>query len=58
MATHSSTLAWKMPWMEEPSGLPSDITEATWQQSQDNLLVDSTEEHWGCFQFGVITELI
>ena len=23
MATHSSTLAWKMPWMEEPGGLLS-----------------------------------
>ncbi|XP_055444776.1 RING finger and CHY zinc finger domain-containing protein 1 isoform X1 [Bubalus kerabau] len=23
MATHSSTLAWKIPWMEEPGGLPS-----------------------------------
>ena len=21
MAPHSSTLAWKIPWMEEPSGL-------------------------------------
>ena len=21
MATHSSTLAWKIPWMEEPGGL-------------------------------------
>ena len=21
MATHSSTLAWKIPWTEEPSGL-------------------------------------
>ena len=21
MATHSSTLAWKIPWMEEPDGL-------------------------------------
>ena len=21
MATHSSTLAWKMPWREEPGGL-------------------------------------
>ena len=33
MATHSSILAWKMPWMEEPGGLQSwgrkdsDITE-------------------------------
>ena len=23
MATHSSALAWKIPWMEEPSGLQS-----------------------------------
>ena len=23
MATYSSTLAWKIPWMEEPGGLPS-----------------------------------
>ena len=23
MAPHSSTLAWKIPWREEPGGLPS-----------------------------------
>jgi len=23
MATHSSTLAWNIPWMEEPGGLQS-----------------------------------
>ena len=23
MATHSSILAWKIPWIEEPGGLPS-----------------------------------
>ena len=23
MATYSSTLAWKIPWMEEPGGLQS-----------------------------------
>ena len=23
MAPHSSTLAWKVPWTEEPGGLPS-----------------------------------
>ena len=23
MATHSSTLDWKIPWTEEPGGLPS-----------------------------------
>ena len=35
MATLCSTLAWKIPWLEEPDGLPSmgsqesDTTEAT-----------------------------
>ena len=35
MATDSSTLAWRISWMEEPGGLPSmgsqrlDMTEAT-----------------------------
>ena len=32
MATHSSILAWKIPWMGEPGGLPSmglDMTEVT-----------------------------
>ena len=33
MATHSSTLAWKIPWMEEPSRL----------QSMGSLRVDETE---------------
>ena len=28
MATHSSILAWKIPWTEEPDGLPQDVTES------------------------------
>ena len=38
MAPHSSTLAWKIPWIEEPGGLQSmgslelDTTEVTQQQ--------------------------
>ena len=27
MATHSSILAWKIPWMEEPGSKESDTTE-------------------------------
>ena len=27
MAPHSSTLAWKIPWMEEPGELQSDMAE-------------------------------
>ena len=33
MAPHSSTLAWKIPWMEEPGGL----------QSMGSLRSDTTE---------------
>ena len=45
MATHSSVLAWRIPWTEEPGGLPSmgrtesDTTEATWQQQQQSPVV-------------------
>ena len=44
MAPHSSTLAWKILWMEEPGGLQSwgrtesDMTEATQQQQQQLTL--------------------
>ena len=40
MATHSSTVAWKSPWMEEPGGLQSimvaelDTTEHACMQRQ------------------------
>ena len=34
MATHSSILAWKMPWTEEPGGL----------QSTGSQRVDTTEQ--------------
>ena len=34
MAIHSSTLAWKIPWMEEPDG----------QQSVGSQRVDTTEQ--------------
>ena len=30
MAPHSSTLAWKIPWMEEPGGLPSMGSRRVW----------------------------
>ena len=39
MATHSSTLAWKIPWMEEPGRL----------QSMGSLESDTTE--WFHFHF-------
>ena len=30
MATHSSTIAWEIPWMEEPSGLQSMGVPKSW----------------------------
>ena len=36
MATHASTLAWKIPWMEEPGGLHS-----SWGRKES----DTTERH-------------
>ena len=44
MATHSSLLAWRIPWTEEPGGLQSmgckesDTTEATEQSTSQNPL--------------------
>ena len=45
MATHSSILAWKIPWTEEPTWLQSmgrtewDTTEATWHKRSKFLLI-------------------
>ena len=40
MATHSSILAWEMPWMEKPSGLsPTELQESdkTWRLNHQPL---------------------
>ena len=35
MAPHSSVLAWKIPWMEEPGGLQSMGSQKSWTQLSD-----------------------
>ena len=51
MATHSSILAWKIPWTEEPRGLQSmgrkgsDMTEQLTHSNQNGLDLQ------GLFQF-------
>ena len=35
MATHSSILAWKIPWMEEPGGLQSMGSAKSWTRLSD-----------------------
>ena len=46
MAPHSSTLAWKIPWMEEPGRLPS----------MGSLESDATEQLHFHFSFSCIGE--
>ena len=46
MATHSSTLAWKIPWTEEPGGL----------QSMALLRVGTTEKLYFHFSLSCIRE--
>ena len=45
MAPHSSTLAWKIPWMEEPGGLQS-MGSLTVRQDWATLLSLFTFMHW------------
>ena len=52
MATHSSILAWRMPWTEEPSGLQpmesqSEMTERLTQAATTSLELDR-KRCWGC----------
>ena len=35
MSTHSSILAWKIPWTEEPGGLQSTGLQKSWTQLSD-----------------------
>ena len=35
MATHSSTLAWKIPWTQEPGGLQSLVSQRVWHDWSD-----------------------
>ena len=41
MATHSSILAWEIPWTEEPGGLPSTGLQKV-EQNRANMHTD-----WG-----------
>ena len=40
MATHSSILAWKIPWTEEPGGLQLDVTDGLSTLDKLNTVVE------------------
>ena len=55
-ATHSSTLAWRIPWTDKPGGLQSmvdtesDVTEVTWPTAHHIFFIHSfVIGHLGCF---------
>ena len=39
MATHSSVLAWRIPWIAEPGGLQSRGSQKTWTQLSDQTII-------------------
>ena len=48
MATHSSTLAWKVPWTEEPGGYSrkeSDMTELLYLLREEDSQRGTKESH-------------
>ena len=40
MATLSSILAWRIPWMEEPEELGDQVSEYNWRSKQLERLLD------------------
>ena len=47
MATHSSILAWKTPWTEEPGGLVCGVTKSrTWLSRHDHAQEMLNSESW------------
>jgi len=45
MATHSSILAWKIPWTEEPDVEKKILPENPWQRSHGVTELDMTESN-------------
>ena len=52
MATHSSTLAWKIPWREEPGGLQSMGSQRVGHSSTPAWKIPWTEEPGGLQSMG------
>ena len=56
MTTHSSILAWEIPWTEEPGGLPSLGSQKSWVQlSNSATTADIRSLGFLCFALKVFT---
>ena len=52
MATHTSTLAWKIPWMEEPGGLQSMESQKVGHEWATSLII---KRHFGYTKLWYVT---
>ena len=57
METHSSTLAWKIPWTEEPGRLQSMGSQRVRLDWATSLSLFFTSSIWGCWFFHMLTIL-
>ena len=48
MAPHSSTLAWKIPWTEEPGGLQSMGLQKSWTRLSNFISLECRSNHLPC----------
>ena len=53
MATHSSNLTWRIPWIEEPGGLQSMGSQSQTQLSNFNFNISPSNEYSGFVSFKV-----
>ena len=52
MATHSSILAWEIPWTEEPGSLQptgSQQSDTTYQVNHHHIKLKKIKSRWTCF---------
>ena len=56
MATHSSLLAWRIPWTEEPGGLQS-VGSQSWTRLSTHAQISSAGEFLVCEQISSLLPL-
>ena len=56
MATHSSLLAWRIPWTEEPGGLQS-VGSQSWTRVSTHARISSAGEFLVCEQISSLLPL-
>ena len=50
LATHSSILAWRIPWTEEPGGLRSHLVAKSWTRLRDLACTQNVRHSGNCSQ--------